>query len=511
VYTYLNDFGNILGFFPSNCADQFQAERAVPKYIQKHYGTLSPDHANYYLIDHDFSCFYTDKKTKRKKLLQRQIIDQYLYRIVFNFVHDHPYFNRSCGHDHLIVFTVDRGRCQFSVNANPLHRSWFRYFENVTFIGNFGFSGTMVSYSIIQFGHACTQASNFMIQNATCTKLNGLKDIVIPQYHFFSTDEMKLNLYLNNFHSIYQTNIYFRGVIKCGGVSSRNMRPYLLNLTKLYLNDKYSVQDTRQTIANKTRSILLKENLSSRKNGSLPKGGYFSLCPGGSAPWSLRLYDALFHYSIPIILSDQVILPFERFLQWQDFTIKFQSEYFYAHSTEIIQRIDKHIREFKSLLQTALESQQHENMRGTRDGKNSNSRRQHRLRKLLTNNYIYNKLSAIEANLKWFQWQETKDFPSVNLHRNISPVVKGNATGIQVHNAVSYNRWDVRTGPDRDGAFQRTDREERISTVMNGLHGIPGGSAYTLLVLELWCRLDRHRQSSICRGDSAVIANLSYW
>ena len=60
----------------------------------------------------------------------------------------------------------------------------------------------------------------------------------------------------------------------------------------------------------------------------------FYLCPEGYFPWSPRFYDA-----IPLVLSDNIVLPFERFIDWISFTAKVN-----VSNTEklidLVQRID---------------------------------------------------------------------------------------------------------------------------------------------------------------------------
>jgi hypothetical protein len=48
----------------------------------------------------------------------------------------------------------------------------------------------------------------------------------------------------------------------------------------------------------------------------------FSLCPEGFLPWSPRLYEAIQIGAIPIILADNIVLPFERFIAWRSFSAK---------------------------------------------------------------------------------------------------------------------------------------------------------------------------------------------
>jgi hypothetical protein len=48
----------------------------------------------------------------------------------------------------------------------------------------------------------------------------------------------------------------------------------------------------------------------------------FSLCPEGYFPWSPRLYDAIQVGAIPFVLADNIVLPFERFIDWRSISAK---------------------------------------------------------------------------------------------------------------------------------------------------------------------------------------------
>jgi hypothetical protein len=48
----------------------------------------------------------------------------------------------------------------------------------------------------------------------------------------------------------------------------------------------------------------------------------FALCPEGFLPWSPRLYESIQIGAIPIILSDNIVLPFERFIDWRSLSAK---------------------------------------------------------------------------------------------------------------------------------------------------------------------------------------------
>ncbi len=48
----------------------------------------------------------------------------------------------------------------------------------------------------------------------------------------------------------------------------------------------------------------------------------FNLCPEGFSPWSPRLYESMLLGTIPLILADSIVLPYERFIDWRSFTVK---------------------------------------------------------------------------------------------------------------------------------------------------------------------------------------------
>ena len=80
----------------------------------------------------------------------------------------------------------------------------------------------------------------------------------------------------------------------------------------------------------------------------------FSLCPEGFLPWSPRLYESIQIGAIPLILADNIVLPFERWINWRSFTVKINVSNL-LNLTEIINRIDQHFYQFiREKLQHAL-------------------------------------------------------------------------------------------------------------------------------------------------------------
>ena len=65
----------------------------------------------------------------------------------------------------------------------------------------------------------------------------------------------------------------------------------------------------------------------------------FSLCPEGYFPWSPRFYDAIQLGAIPLILADNIVLPFERFIDWPSFSAKMNVSNI-ENMIDLVQRID---------------------------------------------------------------------------------------------------------------------------------------------------------------------------
>ena len=47
---------------------------------------------------------------------------------------------------------------------------------------------------------------------------------------------------------------------------------------------------------------------------------WYALAPAGNGCWSNRSYDALMRGAIPVLLATPMVLPFDKFLSWADFS-----------------------------------------------------------------------------------------------------------------------------------------------------------------------------------------------
>jgi hypothetical protein len=474
--------------YNGRCARHFESEREIPKQIRVHPAgiyTNKPDEADFFLIDHDLTCTLTSRRLKLSRSQAIHVVDNYLKNVVDDILHNYPFYNNSGGHDHLFIFSIDKGCCHFQSNLFPIYRDWFIFFDNVTFIGNFGYSGSggsipnttgnlgnanmvvnanigskdsaasdvddgRVVFEAMRFGENCWNDSVRRLSPVSyCTNL---RDIVVPQYHDWVPSPAN-HFINNNFYQIYNHNkfmlTYFKGTIKCGGITSRTSRILLFNMSRtlsLALSQHNMIMkhktDFLNTLSNNDNAIIYFDNMISHKNiqQNIIKqlginnhkftvnisSAFFAWCPAGSAPWSQRLYDAIYHNTIPIILSDGIIEPFERFIDWTSFTTKFQNNKLLKEQHIILHRMFDLMQDFRSSAELNQPTSS--------------------TKSKLLSNFILRKLLAVHAASQWLHWD----------HRNVR-------------------------------------------------------NAWRLLWLELWCRSTKARNRKICSNHHHKIGHLSYW
>ncbi|CAO2828995.1 unnamed protein product [Amaranthus hypochondriacus] len=204
----------------------------------------------------------TDPNTKHDKELQVDIL---------KFLRKSKYWQRSEGRDHVI----------------PMHHP-----------NAFRFLREQVNKSILvvaDFGRYPRSMSNLK------------KDVVAPYVHVvdsYTNDETA-----DPFESR-TTLLYFRGrtVRKDDGV----VRAKLQKLLEDYVDVRFE------------RSVATEANIKlSTKGMRLSK---FCLHPAGDTPSSCRLFDAIASHCVPVIISDQIELPFEDEIDYTEFSLFFSTD-----------------------------------------------------------------------------------------------------------------------------------------------------------------------------------------
>eukprot|EP00747_Dinoflagellata_sp_TGD_P206386 gnl/TRDRNA2_/TRDRNA2_80108_c0_seq1.p1 gnl/TRDRNA2_/TRDRNA2_80108_c0~~gnl/TRDRNA2_/TRDRNA2_80108_c0_seq1.p1 ORF type:complete len:468 (+),score=92.98 gnl/TRDRNA2_/TRDRNA2_80108_c0_seq1:119-1522(+) len=81
---------------------------------------------------------------------------------------------------------------------------------------------------------------------------------------------------------------------------------------------------------------------------------HFCLIPRGRGWWTVRLFEAFYAGCIPVILSDEQVLPFEDFLDWEQFSIKWPMKRVGDGLYEHLERLIDHHWEAVSVLHAGV-------------------------------------------------------------------------------------------------------------------------------------------------------------
>ncbi|KAK6246344.1 hypothetical protein SCA6_009434 [Theobroma cacao] len=231
-----------------------------------------------------------------------------------------PYFRRSGGRDHIFVFPSGAGA--------HLFRSWATY----------------INRSII-----LTPEGDRTDKKDT-SAFNTWKDIIIPgnvddgMTKTGATVVQPLPLSKRK----YLANYLGRAQKKAG-------RLKLIELSKQY-GDKLECPELQFSGPNKLGRVEYFQHLGNAK---------FCFAPRGESSWTLRFYESFFVECVPVILSDQVELPFQNVVDYTQISIKWPStvigpellEYLASIPDDVIEGMIAHGRQVRCLWVYAPDSE----------------------------------------------------------------------------------------------------------------------------------------------------------
>lgn len=178
-----------------------------------------------------------------------------------------PYFRRSAGRDHVFVFPSGRGATCF--------RDWKRYIPNSIFLSPEGHFTDNLAMSAPYF--------------------NTWKDVVIP-----GRVDARGKVLRNEAKPLSKRNIL--GIFM-GTDQGKYGRIELLKLAKF----------NKDVVASCQRDPRYPKLMGSAK---------FCFSPRGQSSWTLRFYESFLAGCVPVILADDIELPFENLVDYSQFTIK---------------------------------------------------------------------------------------------------------------------------------------------------------------------------------------------
>ena len=361
VFVYPQPIFEDLRKYVPFCSIQFHAEKIIPSYFKSSsMFTNNPADADFFLIEHDFTCLFVFGQYSAYNMSEHQykyekVYERHMKPIFDHVVYSQPYFNRSGGKDHLVLFTYDNGPfCQY---YEPYFGKLFNsIFNKTTLILNFGLSGYEFNYKQL-YGK---KAANF----DGCIRQHN-QDIIIPQYH-----DYPLHRNLSDIYRLREYSAFFKGEYSNRGPSSPFIREFLSNFKSNHSLKFFNVPHAWH-------------------QGASAMISYFSLCPAGYAPWSIRLYDSLFHLSVPVILANRILLPFEKFLNWKSFTVKIDTDLIGTTNYSFLETMHSLSEEYRTALLKHRRANKDTSLHG----------------KTLPSTYMWSKLYRVWEASKWLTWE----------------------------------------------------------------------------------------------------------
>lgn len=260
---------DLLDNFPSCRTSQWAFEVILPSKIrERHQHSVLPELADFFLVPFPVKCFnnYVARQNK-------EIVDETFITLVQWISSEHPWFNKSGGLDHVFIFPSGQGPLIFPSHATYIHNSIF------------------------------ILAEGDRSQKHNCP----FKDIIVPGYS--SVDGHSRETAGKDGGVL----LYFRGsLIKSIA---------LPNGTKV--KEDNTLRKALVHLLEKEDDILVSgDTVSGKMYFQELSRAMFILCPRGITPWTRRVFDGIHAGTVPVIVSDDVQLPFEADLDWSQISIK---------------------------------------------------------------------------------------------------------------------------------------------------------------------------------------------
>jgi putative beta-1,4-xylosyltransferase IRX10 len=222
-----------------------------------------------------------------------------------------PFWNRTDGADHFFLTPHDFGACFHYQEERAMERGILPLLRRATLVQTFG-----------QRNHVCLQDGS----------------ITVPPY----ADPGKMQAHLISPGTPRSIFVYFRGLFYDmgndpeGGYYARQVKSAPVHSiqcqcqysTCLFIYMPWLVDDHACRGARASVWENFKDNPLFDISTEHPSTYYedmqraiFCLCPLGWAPWSPRLVEAVVFGCIPVIIADDIVLPFADAIPWEDISV----------------------------------------------------------------------------------------------------------------------------------------------------------------------------------------------
>jgi putative beta-1,4-xylosyltransferase IRX10 len=246
--------------------------------------TWDPEQADFFFIPVYATCLVYRSFSQFPKY--RFLIEEVLRYII----NEMPYWKRTQGRDHIWPFVHDFGGC-LSWLDNTDH-IYFKELRNSIFLSHLGDlnMGCFSTYKDIVI-------PPLMKDSRLWNEGKGDKSINLKNKSIFAHFRGTVNWY----HDVGHYALKIKG----------GFSPHYSNGVRQYLLRTYKSDPMMKIYEGPSKNYL--EEV---------KSSLFCLCPRGFAPWSRRFFDSVALGCIPVIIADNIELPFEEFIDYRKFTVK---------------------------------------------------------------------------------------------------------------------------------------------------------------------------------------------
>jgi hypothetical protein len=270
--------------------------------------------ADYYIIPHDYICMASDVYRPTISDLEYEsfiirLNRDYFSPLLTNVRTLFPYWNITSGSNHIIAFTT-------GYNMGDLKdRDIVATLKNVIQLAFTGFrQDVLPPNSLPLYG-----------SGAWTVVYRHNYDILIPPFNrlqWINDKPPMVNFDLHMWYKAKKHLLFFAGTINNSFVFG-SVRQQLLSLFRedIGKNKRYEEMITIDGKKLQTMTII-DGHLSPDDYAKSIRFTIFNLCLEGFSPWSPRLYESIVLGTIPLILAQSIVLPFERFIDWRSFSMK---------------------------------------------------------------------------------------------------------------------------------------------------------------------------------------------
>ena len=286
--------------------EYFQEKR--PKSHQQFQIITDPLLADYYFIPTDLMYFYCRSASNNMtgdefKSLYTRLNYQYFKPMLEKIQTEFPYWSMAqredlVGSNHIIALVNGR-------NMGFLPRSIRKQLRNVV---------QLVITGIREDLMARDAPAPYTYRGMNITYRHGY-DVVLPPFTPVKHNESQM---LNATVLVKKKNrlFFFAGELS-HWMTPQSARALLSSLISNAVSQNISFQGKQYE-----QLKVFEGHMKPREYIEAIQSSIFSICPEGFLPWSPRLQEAIQIGAIPIILSDNLVLPFERYIPWRLISVK---------------------------------------------------------------------------------------------------------------------------------------------------------------------------------------------